>query len=279
MGDLSTADVPSVRRDTPWEYRSLIWNFTRRDLKARYRGTTLGWLWSLAGPLATIAIYSLVFSFFFRVQPPPFGNGRTGLYAIWLITGLVTWTFLNMTISSGIPALTGNANLLQKVYFPSFVPVLAVGLSVAIQSLIELGVVLLVLLLFLNISWTWLLVPLWAVTICVLGNSVAYLLAVANARWRDIEQIMRLVLQLMFFLTPIIYPITLVPEQVGPIPARTLVELNPFTPMIGIGRDLIYNLTLPSPAAVAYLLVLTVLAAGAATYVSRRWGRDVAELL
>lgn len=279
MGDSVTTDRPSTRPDTPWEYRSLIWNFTRRDLKARYRGTTLGWLWSLAGPLATIAIYSLVFSFFFRVQPPPFGNGRTGLYAIWLITGLVTWIFLNMTISSGIPALTGNASLLQKVYFPSFVPVLAVGLSVAIQSLIELGVVLAVLLLFWNVSWTWLLVPLWAAVLFVFANSVAYLLAVANARWKDIEQIMRLVLQLLFFLTPIIYPITLVPEQVGPLPARALVELNPFTQMVTIGRDLLYGLTVPSIGQVVYLLVITGLVAGCAAYVSRRWGRDVSELL
>ncbi len=72
-----------ARRDF-WSYRTLIWNFARRDLKTRYRGTFLGWIWSLVLPLATLMVYTVVFSVVFRAQPPPFGNGRTGIYSVWL---------------------------------------------------------------------------------------------------------------------------------------------------------------------------------------------------
>lgn len=275
----STASRASRRRETPWEYRTLIRNFTRRDLKSRYRGTALGWAWSLAGPLATIAIYSVVFSLFFRISPPPFGNGNNGIYAIWLVTGLVTWGFLNQTISAGIPALLGNAGLLQKVYFPSFVPVIATGLSVGVQSLIELGVVLAILAALLNVGWTWLLIPLWAAVLFTFATATSYLLAIANVRWRDLEQITRLVLQLLFFVTPIIYPLTIVPESVGPIPARALVEFNPISQFVTVGRNLAYDLTLPQWWQVAYLLVLTGLVVTGAAGASRRWGRDVGENL
>ena len=99
------------------------------------------------------------------------GNGRAGIYAVWLIAGLVTWQFIAQFLNRGMSSLLGNGALLRKVYFPSFVPVLAVGLSVGLQSLIELGLVLIVLLAaFLNVSWTWLLIPLWAALLWLHGG-------------------------------------------------------------------------------------------------------------
>lgn len=265
------------RPDSPWEYRELIWNFTNRDLKSRFKGTALGWAWSLIGPLATIAIYSIVFSVIIRVTPPDMGNGRAGIYAVWLIAGLVTWQFIAQFLNRGMSSLLGNGALLRKVYFPSFVPVLAVGLSVGLQSLIELGLVLIVLLAFLNVSWTWLLIPLWAALLWLCTAAISTILAIANVRWRDLAQIMQLVLQLLFFLSAVIYPITLVPEQVGPLPARLLIELNPAAQFISVGRDLMYGLVLPSGWSVAYLVAWTAASGLLARWVYRRWGQDIGE--
>lgn len=269
----------SARSDTPWEYRALIWNFTRRDLKSRYRATALGWAWSLMGPLATIAIYSVVFSVFIRIEPPPFGDGDPGNYAVWLICGLVTWNFLNLTINRSIPAVVSNGPLMHKVYLPPFVPVIASGTAIGIQSLIEFGIVLVILIAFLNVSWTWLLVPLWMAALYLFANAVGYTLAIANVYWRDLEQVLPVVMQLLFFLSPVIYPLSLVPEHIGPLPVRTLVELNPISQFILVGRSLLYDLSLPAAWQVLYLLAATGAAVAVAVWVKHRFGRNVGELL
>lgn len=275
--DVQTRFSRSGRPETPWEYSALIWNFTRRDLKSRFKGTALGWAWSFIAPIATIAIYSIVFSVIIRIQPPPFGDGDPGNYAVWLITGLVTWQFVNQLLTRGMVTLLGNGALLRKVYFPSFVPVIATGFSVGIQSLIELGLVMGILVAFLNVSWTWLLMPLWAGLLWLFATGAAYVLAVANVHWRDLSQIMAVVLQMLFFLTPVIYPLTMVPEQVGPLPARLLVEINPITQFVVMGRQLLYGLEVPSPAQVGYLVAVTALVLVAARWVFSRWGRDIGE--
>lgn len=277
QADVQARSSRSGRPETPWEYSALIWNFTRRDLKSRFKGTALGWAWSFIAPLATILIYSVVFSVIIRIQPPPFGDGDPGNYAVWLITGLVTWQFINQFFTRGMLTLLGNGALLRKVYFPSFVPVIATGFSVGIQSLIELGLVLTVLVAFLNVSWTWLLLPLWAVVVWCFAGGVAYVLAVANVHWRDLSQIMAVVLQMLFFLSPVIYPLDLVPEQVGPLPARTLVEINPVAQFIVTGRQLMYGLEVPGPGQVAYLVGITAAVLVAARWVFLRWGRDIGE--
>ena len=272
-------DARSSRPQTVWEYRALIWNFTSREMKARFKGTAIGWAWSFVGPLATILIYSLVFSVIIRIQPPPFGNGNPGNYAVWLICGLVTWNFISGTILQGMPTLLSNGDLLRKVYFPSFVPVVSMGLAVGIQSLIELGVVMLILVAFLNVSWTWLLVPFWVACVVIFTVSVSYVLAVANVRWRDLAQIMNVLVQIVFFLSPIIYPISLVPEYAGPIPVRLLVQLNPISHYIEVGRELLYELVVPSPLEWGVLVLLSGLSALLAAWVFRRWGQDVGEAL
>ncbi len=275
--DVIAGSSRTGRPDTPWEYRALIWNFARRDLKSRFKGTALGWAWSFVGPLATILIYSIVFSVFIRIQPPPFGNGRAGNYAVWLMTGLVTWQFIQQMLTRGMPTLLSNGALLRKVYFPSFVPVVAVGLSVGIQSLIELGLVLVVLIAFVNVSWTWLLIPIWLAILWVTTTALSYSLAVANVYGRDLAQIMAVVLQLLFFVSAVIFPISLVPEQIGPVPARLLVELNPAAQFIIVGRELMYDLTVPDVQQVAYLLFWAGVTVLFARWAYRRWGRDVGE--
>lgn len=279
MSTATPTGLRSSRSQTVWEYRSLIWNFTRREMKSRFKGTLIGWAWSFVGPLATILIYSLVFSVIIRVQPPDFGNGRTGNYAVWLITGIVAWNFMSMVFMQGMSALLANGDLLRKVYFPSFVPVVAISLSVGIQSLIELGIVMVILIAFLNVAWTWLLVPLWVGLMFVFATAISYVLAVANVRWRDLAQITGVVIQVLFFLSPIIYPITLVPESAGPIPVRLIVQLNPVTQFIEVGRQLLYDLASPSLLQWAVLVALAAAALLVARWVFRRWGQDVGEAM
>jgi len=264
---------------SPWEHRFLIWNFARRDLRSRFKGTLVGWTWSLILPLATVAIYSVVFSVFIRIEPPPFGSGREGSYAVWLLVGMIPWTFMLNGITMSMPTVLGNGPLLQKVYFPSYVPSAGALIAIGIQGLIELGIVLAILAAFGNVGWTWLALPLWALAVVAFVGCLGYVLAIFNVYYRDVAQLVTVAMQMIFFLSPIIYPLTMVPEQWHGIPVRMLLEANPIGQLIIMAKELLYDLTLPSATQVGYMALWVAGLAGLAVWVFRRWGQDVAEAI
>lgn len=268
----------NARRGTSiWSHRFLIWNFTQRDLKSRYKGTALGWMWSLLVPLATLVIYTLVFSVIFRAQPPPLGNGEPGIFPVWLFAGLIAWGFLSQSISMSIPTLLGSGPLLQKVYFPSYAPVLGSMGAILVQSVIEMAILGVILLLLANAGLTWLLVPAWLAIFVVFAASIAFTLAMLNVYYRDVAHLTGVVLQLLFFLTPIIYTVDMVPTDWNGIPLQQLVLLNPIAHFVGAFRELAYGLQVP---ALSTWLLLAAWAAGALAVASvayRRWGLDVGE--
>jgi ABC-type polysaccharide/polyol phosphate export permease len=265
------------RRNDPWSYRYLIWNFAQRDLKAKYKGTTVGWAWSLLVPAAVVLIYTLVFAVIFRAEPPDFGTGRAGVFAVWFIVGLVPWSFFSASLTTGMPSLLGAGALLQKVFIPSYVPVLGTVTSVLVQTCIEFGLVLAILAAFGNIGWSWLLLPLWMALFTVFTASVAYALAVLNVFMRDLSQIIAVALQLLFFTTPIIYPITLIPETYGSIPLQTVILANPLAQFIIGFRDILYGLGAPDLGSLAYVSAWTLAALGVCVLAYRWRGRDVSE--
>lgn len=256
----------------------LIWSFAQRDLRARFTATALGLLWTLIVPLATVVIYSVVFSVIFRAQAPPMGNGKT-VFAAWFFCGLVTWNVFSQISHSGMASILGMGPMMQKVYIPSYVPVISAGLSVGIERLLEAGVMLLVMLGLLNVGWTWLLYPFVLALLAVFAMSLGYVLAVANVHFRDTGQIFAIVTQMWFFLTPIMYPLDLIPEQWHGIPLRDLFLLNPMTSFVNMSRDLVYALQLPSLTSVAYVVAWTAATAVLARIVYRRYGRDVSEAI
>jgi ABC-type polysaccharide/polyol phosphate export permease len=257
----------------------LILNFARRDLKSRFKGTALGWAWSLMLPLASLLIYSLVFSVIFRSQPPPFGNGAPGNFTVWLLAGLVPWSFFIIGINITIPTLLANGPLLQRIYIPAYTPVLGSVTAILVQTMIEFGVLAVVLLLFGNLGPSWLLFPAWIVLFVVFVAAVATMLAILNVYFRDLAHLVSVALQLLFFLTPIIYSITLVPEEWHGIPLRALVELNPLAQFIESLRALVYGLEIPTLATWLSLSAWTIAASAAAWLVYRRRGQDIAEVL
>lgn len=269
--------VTRSSRGTPWTYRGLIWNFARRDLKARFRGTVLGWLWSLMLPLATLLIYAAVFSVIFRAVPPPFGNGREGVYAVWLLVGMVTYSFFSVGVNQSIPALLGAGSLLQKIYIPSYVPVIGAAIASGMQTLIEFGILIAILLILGNIGLTWLMFPFVLAIFFVFVVSVSLTLAILNVYARDLQQITAVVVQLLFFLSPILYPIDQIPEEWKGIPVRTIMAANPIAEFIIAIRNCVYDLQWPSFGQMAALLAWTVGAVLLAWWVYVRKGQDIGE--
>jgi len=279
VAGLSHAAGPRVTAVPLLEYRSLIWNFAQRDLKARFKSTVLGWSWSLVVPLASLLIYSVVFSVIFRMEPPPFGNGREGLFPVWLFAGLTVWGFFSNSVNSGIGSLLATGTLLKKIYFPSYTPILGTLIAVAIQSLVEFGLLLAVLLILANVSWTWLLTPAWALLFFTFSAGLAVALGVLNVFFRDLAHIVSVMLQLLFYATPIIYTLDFIPETYGGIPIRAVIQANPLAQFVELFRDLVYDLTPGDPTRWAYVLGWTIAMVLAGRWAYLRRGRDLSEEL
>lgn len=262
-----------------WRQWNLIWNFAQRDLKSKFKGAALGWVWSLVVPLATLGIYTVVFSLVFRLQPPDLGSGRTGVFVVWLFAGLTAWTFLSSSINAGISGLIGTGSLLKKVYFPAYAPVVGASVAVGIQSLIEMSIFLAVLAVLGNVGWTWLLIPLWVVLFAVFAVALATIFAILNVYLRDLAHLVSITLQLLFYATPIIYPISLVPETARGLPMRALIEWSPISQFVDVFRDLTYGLGAGSGPSWAVLVASAAGALVLAIVVNRRWGGDLGEQL
>jgi len=262
-----------------WRTGNLVWAFAQRDLKSRFKGSALGWVWSLLLPLATLCIYWVVFGILFRGDPPVLPGYGQPLFVVWLFAGLTAWTFFASSVNAGISGLIGTGALLKKIYFPSYAPVLGSTLAQGIQSAIELCLYLLVLTVLGNLGWTWLLVPVWAVMLVVFVASMATALAIANVYVRDLAHLVAVSLQLLFFATPIIYMITRVPSSWHGIPMRLMVEWAPMSTFVAVLRDLTYCLGVGDWRKWAAMAVWTAAALGFAYVVVRRKGPDVGEVL
>lgn len=237
--------------------RELLLNLTLREVKGRYKRTALGNFWSLINPIATMAIYTVVFGVFMRVEIAP---SRTGLhvFALWLMCALIPWTFFSGAISGGLGSIVANANLVKKVFFPREVLVASTVFALDVTTAIELGVLIVALTLFGQMVLPWIpmvLVLLALLTAFALG--IALMLAVANVYFRDTEHFVSILLQMWLYATPIIYPMDYVVRANESLNARLaqydltfplvrLWELNPLLHFTQAFRSVLYEETWPS---------------------------------
>ncbi|MEZ5239748.1 MAG: ABC transporter permease [Microthrixaceae bacterium] len=255
-----------------WDHRTLVSNLVQRDLKSKYKRSVLGWAWSLINPLATLAVYSLVFGVFLRGVPPVAGNGTLQNYAIFLFCGLVAWNAFHNSYTAALNSLEDAGPLLTKVYFPPECPPIAGSLSELYQVAVELVVLVVVLGIAQNIGPTMILAPFVLLGASAFGLGVGMIAGLWNVRYRDVAYMSTIAMQLAFYGTPIIYPRSIVPETAwGWLPIGRIIDLNPMTHIVGILRDLVYGLELPSLGSAVYasLWVVAALGAGWWTYASQ----------
>lgn len=205
-----------------WRYRELLYFLVWRDIKIRYKQTFLGVAWAVLQPLLTTVVF---FVFFGKLARIP-SDGIP--YPVFAYTGIVAWTYFATAVANGSSSLVGNAGLLTKVYFPRVhIPAAAVLgglLDFALGSLL-----LIVIMAYYGMvpSPGLLLWPLLALPMVMLAMGMSMWLAALNVRYRDIKYVVPFVVQLWMFLTPIIYPLSMVPEQY-----RLWLALNPMTGLI-----------------------------------------------
>lgn len=265
-GSKSSRDRPATIRLRPtrgfsrmlspaelWRFRELGLQIALRDITVRYRQTLLGALWAILQPLATMVVFTIFFGRLAHLK----SEGHP--YAIFSLAGLVPWTFFANGLLLGSGSLVANSALVAKTYFPRiFIPVgvLAAGLvDLAIATVILLGVVIAY---GVTLSLTLLVLPLLAVVALAACLGVSSALAAANVRFRDVQYVVPFAVQLWLFLTPVVYPIKLIPSA-----WRTIAALNP---MVGVvegfrwavlgGTRAPTTLMLVSAASAAVLLAL-----------------------
>ncbi|WP_104082408.1 ABC transporter permease [Cryobacterium sp. Y11] len=268
--------------------RELLANLTLREIRGQYKRTIFGQLWSLANPLASMLVYTIVFRFILRVSPPAGDPSGLDIFAVWLLCGLLPWTFFATVVTQGMGSVIANAGLVQKVYFPRIVlPLSKVG-SVGYNWLFEMGVLVVVLVLCGAFVWPWLLLTVVAMFLLALfAGGLALMLAVANVHFRDTQYFVSIVLQIWMYLTPIIYPISLVEDQSvaygglfgTSITLLDIYRLNPLERFVAVFRQLLYDNRWPDPTD---LLLCAIWALGAFVIgiaVFRRNEKKLAEAL
>lgn len=243
--------------------RELLGNLTRRELRGKYKGTALGWGWSLVNPLATTLIFTAVFAVIMKIEPPVGVDGLHN-YALFLLCGLLTWNFLSGAISSGMGVLTGNANLIKKTYFPRRLLVVANIVAGFVTYAIEMVVLAVVFLVFgVNVlPWIPGVVVIMALT-AVLALGLSLLLSVVNVYFRDAAHFVAIGLQIWFYVSPIIYPISLVEGTrgsegwAGRLRIADIYQANPVVGVVESIRDMWYHGVFPDVATLGYVLVVS----------------------
>ena len=204
----------------------LLTELVRKDLKVKYKNSALGFIWSLANPLLYLAVFTLVFT-------QLLDNGIDD-FPVLFMSGFLVWNFFNLATLSGTGSVVGNANLVRKVRFPRVVlPLSSVGFA-GVHFVLQLGVLLIVLALFYRDAFgpqLVLLVPALAV-VTVFATAMALLASALNVRFRDVEHLLEVILLAWFWLTPIVYPVTYVRDQLAGHP--WLFRLYMANPMAGV---------------------------------------------
>ena len=225
-----------------WRFRELLYFLIWRDVKARYKQTLLGAAWAILRPFVSMVIFTVVFGRLAGIT-----SGSDVPYPLFLFAGLLLWLYFGSALAGGSASVVGNANIVGKAYFPRlYVPVAAV-----VAPLVDL---VLAFVIFVGMfawyqrlpSWHAVFLPLFVALVVLIGLGLGLWLAALTVRYHDVPYALPFGTQILMYLTPVIYPVTLVPER-----WRWALWLNPMSPAIEGFRWSLVGGRAPSAAATA----------------------------
>lgn len=231
-----------------WQYREMIFSLVKRDLKSRYKGSVLGFLWMFLNPLLQLGVYTIVFSTIMRMDIEKF--------YLFLFVALVPWLFFSTCLSAGTMVIFSQQDMVKKIYFPREVLPIAFTLSQFVNMLLSF-IVIFVVVFISGVKLTLpalLCLPLVMIIEFVLALGITFLASALNVYFRDLEHILSIVAMAWMYLTPVIYPVEMVPEQFV-----TLFYLNPMTSITVAYRDILYYGQVPQMSTLLNAVVLGVL--------------------
>ena len=235
-----------------WHYRELIYFLTWRDIKVRYKQAALGIAWAILQPVLTTLITSIVFGYLLKVDT------GTLPYPVFTLAALLPWHLFQLSLQEGSVSRVGNVNLVTKINFPRVISPLSSVLAVLVDFGISLVILFIAMAIYkMPLTWNALwLIPLTLLTVLA-ALAVGLWLSALNVQYRDIQQMVPFLLQIWMYATPIVYPITIIPE--GTI--RYLYSLNPMVGVVQGFRWALFGGSAPdmtllfSSAAVLVLLI------------------------
>lgn len=268
-------DITSVA-GTLWRHRTLCWQFTKRQVELRHKGSHLGLVWSLLSPLLMLALYVLVFGFIFSGHLGP--NGATQSreeYALVAFLGLAIHHFVAEVITIGPTLVLSNPNFVKKVVFPlEILPLAAVG-SAALHFCITIGLVFIGSLIAgvtfsLHLFW----LPVLFGLLALFNLGLALALSAIGVYWRDIAQVAQFIVLALLFASAVFYPTSSIPESVW-----TFLRFNPLIHFIEDSRGALFWARSPSISHLTYLGAASLGSMSAGTIVFNRLRNTFADLL
>jgi lipopolysaccharide transport system permease protein len=256
-----------------YRYRAFILGSILREFQSKYRNSLLGALWTILNPLAMIIVYTVIFSQLMQARLP--GVGSSFGYSIYLCAGILTWGLFSEITNRCLQIFIDNATLIKKLSFPRMcLPLIVIG-SATLNFLIIFGLFTLFLLMTGNFpGWSYLgMIPVLIVQI-LFAAGLGLSLGILNVFFRDVGQFFAVFIQFWFWLTPIIYPITILPENI-----RALIYLNPMTHLIGAYQNILVRHAWPDWLALWPLALISGLLCLWSLYLFRRRAGEIVDEL
>lgn len=248
-------------------YREMLLSLVKKDLRVRYKGSFLGFLWTLINPLMQLVVYSIVFPYLMRVQEKN--------YAMFLFVALVPWIFFSTSIQASSTTIIGNSNLVKKIYFPRMILPVSIATSGLINCLLTLLVVFAGLLVSgIGITLNIMFLPLIILLEYIIVIGLSLIFSSLNVYFRDLEHILGIIIMVWFYLTPILYKTTMLPPKIA-----YYLSFNPMTSITNAYRNILYYGIMPDFRLIGYTLIfsLVLLVAGILifTKLEKRFAEEV----
>lgn len=252
-----------------WEYRELLYTLVEREIKVRYKQTAIGVSWVLLQPLIAMLIFTAIFG---RMAKMP----SDGIwYPAFILTALLPWGYFSQAITRSGTSLVSSANLVTKVYFPRMLLPLSAIVSPLIDFLLSMGL-LFGLLMYAGIPLTWKVItlPIFILIAMLTATGVGLFVSATNVKYRDVGHAIPFVVQIWMFVSPIVYPVSLVPER-----WKLLYGLNPMVGVIDGFRWALLGKSAPDPLMMggSMVMVLAVLIGGVVYF--RQMEREFADII
>ena len=225
-----------------YQYRELLKTNVKKDIRGKYKGSFLGVLWSFVNPLLQVLVYAIIFPYIMRV--------KTDNYLIFLICGIIPWTWFTTSINNGTSCILVNSNLIKKVYFPREI----LPISIVTSGLINFLISCLIILIFvlgggLGISWHLVFLPLIILIQYVVTLALVFLLSAINVYVKDVEYLVIFFINMAFYATPVLYSTEMFSGWF-----LWIFKLNPMAHLISAYRDIFYLHQVPQLGSLAVVL-------------------------
>lgn len=256
-----------------WAYRGFITGSVQREFLSRYRNSLIGTSWAILHPLSMILVYTLIFSQVMSARLPDVADGLG--YSIYLCAGILTWGLFSEITSRSVSIFIDNANLLKKVFFPR----LCLPVVVVTNALLNFAIIFGLFTIFLLVSSHWpyakylMVFPLTAILVLfALGLGIT--LGVLNVFFRDVGHLFAIALQFWFWLTPIVYPISIIPESL-----RWIINLNPIAALIQAFQQVLVYAQWPDYVKLLYPLATAIVLCAMGLILFRRHAGEMVDEL